>query len=77
MVRGERRKRWESVSLSFPGQERAVYEVVLSSDRIVLRATSSPPFPSMSTVSRMLEPLENRGLVERRRRGMGAVLMPQ
>lgn len=68
MVRGERRKRWESVSLSLKNQERAFYEVVLSSDGIMLQSDIVSALPvSMSTVSRMLEPHENRGLVERRR----------
>ncbi len=78
MVLGERRKRWESVSLSLKDQERAVYEVILSSDGIMLQSdiVSALPF-SKSTVSRVLDLLESKGLVERRRRGMGNVIMLQ
>ena len=72
----ERRKSWESIARTLNDQERTIYELVLGSDGIMLQSDIvSATSLSKSTVSRALDLLESKGLLEKRRRGMGNVIM--
>ncbi len=72
----ERRKAWENVARTLGDQEKTIYELVLGSDGIMLQSDIvAGTSLSKSTVSRALDMLESKGLVEKRRRGMGNVIM--
>ncbi|HPR41792.1 MAG TPA: MarR family transcriptional regulator [Candidatus Methanofastidiosa archaeon] len=76
MVLEERKRSWESIALSLGEQEAMIYDLLISSDGIILQSDIVSALNiSKSTVSRILDLLESRGLVEKRRRGMGNVIM--
>jgi uncharacterized membrane protein len=71
----ERRQRWEEVAKTLKDDEQTLYKAILD-DGIVhqselVKKTGLPK----SNVSRALYGLESRGLIERRRRGMGNVVL--
>ena len=72
----ERRKRWEEVSKTLKDDERRVYEAILEAGGMI-NQSELPEKTGLSktSVSRALDLLESRGLVERRRRGMGNVIL--
>ena len=72
----ERRKSWEEISKTLKDDERKVYEVILEAGGMI-NQSELPEKTGLSktSVSRALDLLESRGLVERRRRGMGNVLL--
>lgn len=72
----ERRRKWEETAKTLKNDEQTIYNVISSSDGIInqselIEATGF----SKSNVSRILDLLESRELVEKRRRGMGNVIM--
>jgi uncharacterized membrane protein len=72
----ERKKRWEETAKKLNDIERKIYEVVLESDGIspqseIVEKVGLPK----SNVSRALDLLESKGLVERKRRGMGNIVL--
>ena len=73
----ERRKQeWEDYAEDLRNGEKEIYEVVLESDGVVQQSTIVEETDlSKSHVSRKLDVLESRELVERKRRGMGNVVV--
>lgn len=72
----ERKKEWEEVSKTLKDDEQKIYKVIIDSDGIVNQSELTEKTElSKSNVSRALDLLESKGLVERRRRGMGNIVM--
>jgi uncharacterized membrane protein len=72
----KRRQEWEEYADDLRNGEKEIYEVVLESDGVAQQSTivEETDF-SKSHVSRKLDVLESRELVERKRRGMGNVVV--
>jgi uncharacterized membrane protein len=71
----ERRQRWEEVAKTLKDDEQTLYKAIIDEgviDQSVLVEKTGLP---KSNVSRALYGLESRGLIERRRRGMGNVVL--
>jgi uncharacterized membrane protein len=71
----ERRQRWEEVAKTLKDDEQTLYKAIIDEgviDQSVLVEKTRLP---KSNVSRALYGLESRGLIERRRRGMGNVVL--
>jgi len=76
LVLEERKRRWKEVSKTLGGSERAVYEAVLNSNGIALQnEVVERTGLSKSNVTRALDLLESKGLAERKRRGMGNIVL--
>jgi uncharacterized membrane protein len=72
----QRRREWEERAAELRNGEKEIYEVVLESDGVVEQSTIVEETDlSKSHVSRKLDVLESRELVERKRRGMGNVVV--
>ncbi|MGZ4902047.1 MAG: helix-turn-helix transcriptional regulator [Halobacteriota archaeon] len=71
----ERRQRWEDVSKTLKNDEQKVYKTIIDEGIINQSELVNRTGLSKSNVSRALYGLESRGLVERRRRGMGNVVL--
>jgi uncharacterized membrane protein len=72
----KRRREWEDRADELRNGEKEIYEVVLESDGVVEQSTIVDETDlSKSHVSRKLDVLESRQLVERKRRGMGNVVV--
>lgn len=71
----ERRQRWEEVSKTLKNDEQRVYKAIIDEGIINQSELVERTGLSKSNVSRALYGLESRGLVERRRRGMGNVVL--
>jgi DNA-binding transcriptional ArsR family regulator len=71
----ERRQRWEEVSKTLKNDEQRVYKAIIDEGIIDQSELVERTGLSKSSVSRALYGLESRGLVERRRRGMGNVVL--
>ncbi|MCD6511314.1 MAG: MarR family transcriptional regulator [Thaumarchaeota archaeon] len=76
LILEERKRRWESIAKTLKDDERKVYRAIIESDGIV-EQSKLPEITgiSKSNVSRALDLLESKGLVERRRRGMGNIVL--
>lgn len=75
-VLGERKERWEKISKTLKDDERKIYEAVLHSDGLINQSEIAEKTGlSKSNVSRSLDLLESKGLLERKRRGMGNIVM--
>ncbi len=71
LVLEERKKRWGEISKTLNKEEQKVYKVIADSDGIINQSELVEKTGiSKSNVSRALDLLESRGLVEKRRRGM-------
>lgn len=71
----EKRKGWEETSKTLKDDERRIYEAIAKADGIINQGELPEKTGlSKATVSRALFFLESKGLVERRRRGMGNVV---
>ena len=71
----EKKKEWEKVSKGLKDDERSVYEAVLEAEGIIEQGQLVEKTGlSKATVSRTLDLLESKGLVEKRRRGLGNVV---
>ena len=72
----ERKERWEKISKTLKDDERKIYEAVLDSDGLINQSELAEKTGlSKSNVSRSLDLLESKGLVERKRRGMGNIVL--
>jgi DNA-binding transcriptional ArsR family regulator len=71
----ERRQRWEEVAKTLKDDEQTLYKAIIDEGIVhqseLVEKTGLPK----SNVSRALYGLESRGLIERRRRGMGNVVL--
>lgn len=71
-----RRQEWEETAERLANNEREVYEVLLEGDGVLPQSDVVEETDlSKATVSRTLDSLEARNLVERKRRGMGNVVL--
>lgn len=71
-----RRREWDDTADRLADNEAKVYQVVLDADGVVAQSDIVDRTDlSKATVSRTLDSLETRGLVERRRRGMGNTVL--
>lgn len=71
-----RRQEWEHVSERLANNEESVYRTVLDADGVLPQSEIVAQTDlSKATVSRTLDSLEARDLVERKRRGMGNTVM--
>ncbi len=72
----KRKEEWREHAEDLHNGEKEIYEVVLESDGVVQQSTIVEETDlSKSHVSRKLDVLESRELVERKRRGMGNVVV--
>ena len=76
LVLEERKKRWEEIAKTLRKEEQQIYRVIIESDGIV-EQSKLPEKTGLSkaSVSRALDLLESKGLVERKRRGMGNIVL--
>lgn len=76
IVLEERKRRWGEISKTLKDDERRIYRAIIDSDGIIEQSELTEKTGlSKSTVSRGLDLLESKGLVERRRRGMGNIIL--
>jgi uncharacterized membrane protein len=75
MILEERRQRWEEVAKTLKDDEQTLFKAIIDEGIVhqseLVEKTGLPK----SNVSRALYGLESRGLIERRRRGMGNVVL--
>lgn len=76
MVLDERKKEWEEASKTLKDDVQKIYKAIIDSDGIINQSELTEKTGlSKSNISRGLDLLESRGLVERRRRGMGNIVL--
>lgn len=72
----QRKKDWRKTAKILKDDERRIYEEILKSDGAILQSELVEKTGlSKSTVSRCLDILESKGMVERRRRGMANMVL--
>jgi uncharacterized membrane protein len=72
----ERKTRWEAIIPSLKEDQQTVYRIILDEDGMMAQSDIVEKTGlSKSNVSRTLDVLESMGLVEKRRRGMGNLIM--
>ncbi len=72
----ERRAGWEALSKTLKEDEARIYQAILDAGGVMNQGDIGGKVGlSKTTVSRALELLESRGLIEKRRRGMGNVIL--
>jgi uncharacterized membrane protein len=75
-VLNERRSQWLEVSKGLKDDEMKVYQAVLDAGGIMNQGDLAEKSGlSKATVSRTLDLLESKGLIEKRRRGMGNIIL--
>ena len=76
LVLEEKKRRWEQVAKTLKDNEQKIYRAIIEADGII-EQSELPEKTGLSkaSVSRALDLLESRGLVERRRRGMGNIVL--
>ena len=76
VVLSERRAKWAEISKTLKDEEVRVYQAVLDAGGIMNQGDIAQQVGlSKTTVSRVLDLLERRGLIEKRRRGMSNVIL--
>lgn len=76
VVLEERKAEWDEVSKTLKDDEQKIYKVIIDSDGLVNQSELTEKTElSKSNISRSLDLLESKGLVERRRRGMGNIVL--
>jgi len=75
MVLEERKKRWESIAKTLKEDEQKIYSAIIEEGIIAQSEIVEKTGLPKSNVSRALYVLESRGLIERRRRGMGNIVL--
>lgn len=71
-----RRAEWEETADRLASNEREIYETILAADGVIPQSEIVDGTDlSKATVSRALDGLETKNLVERKRRGMGNVVL--
>jgi uncharacterized membrane protein len=72
----ERRKKWEAVIPSLKEDQQLIYQSILDADGLIPQSDIVEKTGlSKSNVSRTLDILESMGLIEKRRRGMGNIIL--
>jgi hypothetical protein len=75
-VKSQSAAQWKKATGSLKGDEKALYDLVASSDGVMFQSDLVEKSGLQKVkVSRVLDKLEARGFVERRRRGMSNVVM--
>lgn len=76
LVLEDRKKEWEEVSKKLTDNEQKIYETILKADGVITQSelVVKTQLPK-SNVSRTLGLLESKDLVERKRRGMGNMIL--
>jgi uncharacterized membrane protein len=76
LVLGERKKRWEEISKTLKPDEQKICKAIIDSDGLINQSElpEKTGLPK-SNISRSLDILESKGLVEKRRRGMGNIVL--
>jgi uncharacterized membrane protein len=71
----ERKDRWRKIPRTLKDEEQKVYKAILDSDGVINQSelVEKTGF-SKAKISRCLDLLESKGLVERKRRGMGNIV---
>jgi len=75
MVLEERKKRWESIAKTLKEDEQKIYTAIIEEGIIAQSEIVEKTGLPKSNVSRALYMLESKGFVERRRRGMGNIVL--
>ena len=72
----ERRRKWEAVLPTLKEDQQLIYQSILDADGLIPQSDIVEKTGlSKSNVSRTLDILESMGLIERRRRGMGNIIL--
>jgi len=72
----ERKKKWKEIAKILKEDERKIYQAIIESGGIITQSELVEKTGlSKASVSRALDLLESKGLVERRRRGMGNIVL--
>ena len=76
LVLEERKRRWEEIAKTLKEDERKVYQAIIEAGGII-EQSELPEKTGLSkaSVSRALDLLESKGLVERKRRGMRNIVL--
>jgi len=76
LVLEERKKRWKEIVKTLKEDEQKIYSAIIEAGGIIEQSKLPEKTGiSKSSVSRTLDLLESKGLVERRRRGMGNIVL--
>ena len=76
LVLEERKKGWKEIAKTLKKDERKIYQAIIEAGGIIEQSELPEKTGiSKASVSRALDLLESKGLVERRRRGMGNVVL--
>jgi len=71
-----RRQEWEETAERLASNERKIYEIVMEADGVLPQSDIVEQMDiSKATISRTLDSLETKNLVERKRRGMGNIVL--
>ena len=71
-----RKVRWKEIAKTLKDEERSIYETILDSGGMIFQSELVEKLGlSKSSVSRSLDLLESKGLVERKRRGMANLVL--
>ena len=76
LVLKERKKRWKEIAKTLKEDKQKIYQATIEAGEIIEQ--SEPPEKtglSKASISRILDLLESKGLVEKRRREMGNVVL--
>ena len=70
------KKEWKHTMKTLKGDEKIIYELIFAEDGILYQSelVTKTNFPK-AKVTRCLDALENRGLLERKRKGMGNIVL--
>ncbi|MCK4555460.1 MAG: MarR family transcriptional regulator [Candidatus Aenigmarchaeota archaeon] len=76
LVLGERKKKWEHIMKTLKNDQQKIYNAIIGSDGLISQSELTEKTGlSKTTISRALDLLESRGLVEKRRRGMSNIIL--
>ena len=75
MILEERRQQWEETAKTLKDDERMLYKAVIDEAIVNQSELAEKTGLSRSNISRTLYVLENKGLIERKRLGMGNVVL--
>lgn len=72
----ERKRRWETILPTLKEDQQLIYQTILDADGLIPQSDIVEKTQlSKSNVSRTLDILESMGLIEKRRRGMGNIIL--
>jgi len=72
----ERKERWRKIPKTLKDDEQKIYKAILDSDGVINQSELVEKTGlSKAKISRCLDLLESKGLVERKRRGMGNIVL--